>query len=69
MAGHDPQVHRRYLDYRESYVYFARGGPPCMSLDEFTVADTELRALLAKAELDDEEDARRSELETLLFRD
>jgi hypothetical protein len=40
-----------------------------MSLDEFTVADAELRMLLGKPELDDEEDARRAELETLLFRD
>lgn len=62
------EVHRRYLDYRETYGYFARG-EACMSLADFTAADAELAALVAKESLDDEEEARRAVLEKLLYRD
>jgi hypothetical protein len=68
MAGPDPKVHKRFLDYRESHVYFARG-EPCMDIESFTAADAELRALLAKEPRDDEEEARVEELEKLLYRD
>lgn len=68
MAGPDPQVHRRYLDYRETHGYFARG-EVCLSLPEFTAFDAELRVLLAKGKLEDEEEARLMELEKLLYRD
>ncbi len=68
VAPSDPQVHRRYLDYRETHIYFARG-EPCMSLEAFTAADAELRVLAARATLDDEEEDRRTELEKLLYRD
>ena len=68
VAGPDPQVHRRYLDYRETHIYFARG-EPCMSLEAFTAADAELRVLAARATLEDEEEDRRAELEKLLYRD
>ena len=44
-------------------------GEPCMSLADFTARDAELAALAAKESLDDEEEARRAELEKLLYRD
>ena len=62
------EANRRYLDYRETYGYFARG-ERCLSLAEFTACDAELAALTAKESLDDEEDARREELEKILYRD
>lgn len=64
----DRETHRRYLDYRESYGYFARG-EACLTLDEFAPLDAELRALVAKDALEDEEEARRAVLEKLLYRD
>ncbi|HQY63250.1 MAG: hypothetical protein IPF92_00570 [Myxococcales bacterium] len=64
----DPSVHKRYLDYRETYGYFARG-QPLLDYASFAAADAELRALAARSELDDDEEARRAELEALLFRD
>jgi hypothetical protein len=67
----DPKVHRRFLDYRERYMYFAKGvKAPQLSADEFTVADAEYRALDAKGDArDDEEEARHAELARTLFRD
>jgi len=64
----DPKVHKRYLDYREVYGYFARG-KPMLDYAGFAAADAELGALAAREGLDDEEEARRAELEALLFRD
>lgn len=64
----DRDVHRRYLDYRESYEYFARGEPR-MSLEEFAPLDAELRALSARDDLDDEEEVRKETLARLLYRD
>jgi hypothetical protein len=67
----DPQVHKRYLDYRERYIYFAKGlKAPQLSADEFAAADAEHRALETKGEArDDEEEARFAEVARLLFRD
>ena len=67
----DPKVHSRFLDYRERYIYFAKGvKAPQLSADEFVVADAEYRALEAKKDArDDEEEARLEELARLLFRD
>jgi len=64
----DREVHRRYLDYRESYGYFARG-EACMTLAEFTPLDAELRALTAKDPREDEDEVRLAELAKLLYRD
>ena len=67
----DPKVHSRFLDYRERYIYFAKGvKAPQLSAEEFTLADGEYRALHAKGEArDDEEEARLEELARMLFRD
>jgi hypothetical protein len=67
-VAHDPKVHKRYLDYREVYGYFARG-KPMLDYASFAAADAELGALTARGALDDEEEARQAELEALLFRD
>ena len=71
MAPMDPQVHKRFLEYRERYVYFGRGGKVTqLGPSEFEVADAEHRALEAKGEArDDEEEQRFAELGSLLFRD
>jgi hypothetical protein len=67
----DPKVHKRFLDYRERYIYFAKGvKAPELTGAEFVAADAEHRALEAKGEgRDDEEDVRFEELTRLLFRD
>jgi hypothetical protein len=67
----DPQVHKRFLDYRERYEYFAKGvKAPLLDANQFTAADAEQRALEAKGDArDDEEEARFEELSKLLFRD
>jgi hypothetical protein len=67
----DPKVHSRFLDYRERYIYFAKGvKAPELTAAEFVAADAEHRALDAKGDArDDEEDARFEELAKLLFRD
>jgi hypothetical protein len=67
----DPKVHNRFLDYRERYVYFAKGVKvPQLTADEFVAADAEYRELYAKGDArEDEEDARFEELARLLFRD
>jgi hypothetical protein len=65
----DPLVHKRYLDYRESFSYFGRN-KVMMSMADFALADAEYRTLASKGEArDDEEEARFSELATLLLRD
>jgi hypothetical protein len=67
----DPKVHSRFLEYRERYIYFAKGvKAPQLSAEEFTAADAEYRALKTKGEArDDEEEARLEDLARLLFRD
>jgi hypothetical protein len=62
----DPKTHRRYLEYREKYVYFVRGEnkPAVHSQTEFMALEAELKLLEAKGEegRDDEEAARFEEL-------
>jgi hypothetical protein len=67
----DPHVHKRFLDYRERYIYFGQGGKLVqLGPDEFVAADAEHRELEAKGEArDDEEEQRLVELTRLLFRD
>jgi hypothetical protein len=67
----DPGVHKRFLDYRDSYVYFGKeAGRPALTMEEFTTADAEQRELDGKGNArDDEEEARFAELCRLLFRD
>jgi hypothetical protein len=66
----DPQVHKRFLDYRERYEYFGRKDTVRLGAAEFTAADAEHRALDAKGDArDDEESARFEELSKILFRD
>jgi hypothetical protein len=67
----DPAVHKRFLEYRELYIYFAKGvKAPQLTAAEFSDADAEHRALTAKGDArDDEEDVRFEELAKLLFRD
>jgi len=70
MSGMDPATHKRFLDYREAFTYFGRGGMKRLSGDEFAVADAEHRALHAKGDArDDEDEARMADLAKLLFRD
>ncbi len=65
----DPIVHKRFLDYRETHIYFGRK-QPMLNQGEFVAADTEQRMLAAKGEArDDEEEARFAELSKMLFRD
>jgi hypothetical protein len=67
----DPATHKRYLDYRESYVYFgAETRRPILSAEAFAIADAEQRELEGRGDArDDEEQARYEELRKLLFRD
>jgi hypothetical protein len=68
----DPATHKRFLDYRERYVYFgAETRRTVLTADEFAAADAEQRTLEAMGEesRDDEEEARFRELSKLLFRD
>jgi hypothetical protein len=67
----DPKVHSRFLEYRERYVYFAKGEKAkVLSYEEFAKADAEQLQLEAKGDArDDEEEARFVELSRLLFRD
>jgi hypothetical protein len=65
----DPRVHKRYLDYRELFVYFGRK-ITILTAEEFAPADAEYRALEVKRKLRTEaEEARFRELASLLFRD
>ncbi|HSQ66314.1 MAG TPA: hypothetical protein VLM85_23990 [Polyangiaceae bacterium] len=66
----DPEVHKRYLSYRETFAYFAQKGQQPLDAAAFTAADAEQRALeAAGAARSDEEEARFVELTILLFRD
>ncbi len=68
----DSATHKRFLEYRERYVYFgAESRRPVLTGDEFAAADAEQRTLEAMGEesRDDEEEARFRELSKLLFRD
>jgi len=66
----DRETHKRFLDYRERFVYFGDKTKPQLGRDEFADADAEQRALEAKGEArDDEEEARFVELSKLLLRD
>jgi hypothetical protein len=60
----DPQAHRRFLDYRERFGYFAKElSAPMLWYDEFAAAEIELRALETRGDArDDEEEARFVEL-------
>ncbi len=66
----DPKaVHKRFLDYRETHVYFGRK-MKLLDLATFTALDAEHRALTEKgASRDDEEEARFEEVSNLLHRD
>ncbi|HEY2509298.1 MAG TPA: hypothetical protein VGI39_00450 [Polyangiaceae bacterium] len=70
-GGMTPEVHKRFLDYRERYGYFGNKAVPQLTADAFVDADAEHRALEAKGEddRDDEEEQRFAELAKLLFRD
>jgi hypothetical protein len=62
-------VHKRYLTYRDLHVYFG-GKKAIVSAAEFEALDAEFTALDAKGDArDDEEEARWTELGTLLHRD
>jgi len=66
----DPATHKRFLEYRDRFTYFGRGGMKRLGPDEFAVADADQRALEAKGDSrDDEEEAKFGELTRLLFRD
>ncbi len=65
----DPTVHKRFLDYRELFLYFGRK-ITLLSADEFAKADAEHGVLAAKGKgRSDSEEARFRELARLLFRD
>ncbi len=67
----DPNVHKRFLDYRERYGSFAKEThAPVLTYEQFATVDAEQRTLEAKGDArDDEEEARFAELSQLLFRD
>jgi hypothetical protein len=71
MKGMTPDVHKRFLEYRERYAYFGNKATPLMGPEAFVGADAEHRALAAKGDdgRDDEEEERFAELGKLLFRD
>jgi len=64
-------VHRRFLEYRERYAYFAKGAQTtALPYEQFAAADAEQAQLESKGDArDDEEEARFAELSRLLFRD
>ncbi len=66
----DRATHARFLDYREKFTYFGRGGMVQLDAAAFADADREQRELAAKGEArDDEEEERFSTLTLILFRD
>jgi hypothetical protein len=66
----DPATHKRFLDYRETFVYFGRSGAVILTAAEFAAADSEYRVLAAKGDArDDEEEEQFAALARLLFRD
>ena len=66
---HDVNVHKRFLDYRETHQYFGKN-IPMMEYEDFAKLDEEHRLLERKGEdRDDEEEARWVEVTRALFRD
>jgi len=65
----DPEVHKRFLDYRDRHAYFAKPGQKKLTMEEFSAADAEHETLESKNDRDDEDEARYVELTKLLFRD
>jgi hypothetical protein len=67
----DARAHKRFLDYRERFTYFAKETRAQLLLQEqFVSADAERQSLEEKgAQRDDEEEARFAELTKLLFLD
>ncbi len=65
----DPKTHKRFLDYREKFTYFGRGEMVQLNAADFTAADAEYRELVAKADRDDEEEARYEYLIQILLLD
>jgi hypothetical protein len=67
----DPGLHKRFLEYRDRYVYFGKEtGRPVLTVAEFEKADAEQRELDGKGDArDDEEEARFTRLCRMLFRD
>ncbi|MDP9151495.1 MAG: hypothetical protein M3O36_16365 [Myxococcota bacterium] len=65
----DAPTHKRYLDYRERLVYFAKE-VRCLSYEQFAVAEDEHRALETRGTArDEEEEVRFAELVKALLRD
>jgi hypothetical protein len=54
----DRRVHKRYLDYRERYVYFGRNKPLLSAVDFERLSD-EANLLQARGEERDDEDEER----------
>jgi hypothetical protein len=67
----DPATHKRFLEYRDRFVYFGKETKKdILGPDDFAAADAEHRQLVAKGDTrDDEEEARFVELSRRLFRD
>lgn len=66
----DPEVHKRFLQYREAFSYFAQKGQSQLDAPSFEAADVEQRSLEALgSRRTDEQEARFVELTILLFRD
>jgi hypothetical protein len=66
----DQSVHRRFLEYRDLFVYFGHMRTQ-LNIKDFTPLDAELAALLGKPkkELDDEDHRRIEDLRDVLLRD
>jgi hypothetical protein len=67
----DARAHKRFLDYRERFTYFAKETrAELLWQEQFVAADSERQSLEAKGDRrDDEEEARFVELTKLLFLD
>jgi hypothetical protein len=67
----DQATHKRFLEYRERFVYFGRGEDKHqLTRDEFLPLDAEQITLEALGDRrTDEEEARYAELSRILFRD
>jgi hypothetical protein len=67
-GGMDRALHKRYLDYRDTFEYFGRKMVR-LTAEEFAKAEVELRELDAKGNRRDADDeTRKTELERILFR-
>jgi hypothetical protein len=65
----DPNIHKRYLDYRELFIYFGRK-ITILNAEEFEQADAEYHVLEVKrTRWTPEEEARFRQLARYLFRD